>query len=134
MHVKSEYTTAITNVSSSASLHITGADFNRSRFHLREQPARSVFKTVSSMNADSSGLLTIGEIPKHTLVVGTLAVVKGPGVELQPVPLKMTRGIESTRFSKAGAAWIPIAAMRRVVRVVNCISIASLVERRKDVW
>jgi hypothetical protein len=78
------------------------------------------------MRADSSGLLTMGEMPKHTPVVGTLAVVKGRGVELQPVPLKMARGMESTRFSKAGAALTPIAAMRRAVRVVNCILIAGL--------
>jgi hypothetical protein len=40
----------------------------------------------------------------------------------------MARGMESTRFSKAGAALTPIAAMRRAVRVVNCILIAGLLE------
>lgn len=65
---------------------------------------------------------TMGEMLKHLPSVGTNAVVIGTGLELQPEPEKMERGMAGTRFSMAaGAALMAVAAARRRVVSVNCM-------------
>jgi hypothetical protein len=91
--------------------------------HLRVQPAGSFARLTWSMIALSVFPLTIGEMPKHLPSVGMYAVVRGMGLELQPRPEYMLRGMASRRFSSAGAALMPAAATRRVARVVNCMAV-----------
>jgi hypothetical protein len=64
--------------------------------------------------------LRIGAMPKQEPSVGTKAVVRAVGEELQPVPVKMLRGTASRRLEMEGAAWMAEARVKRVRRV-NCM-------------
>lgn len=93
----------------------------RIRSNLRVQPAGKAAMSDWRIKPLSTFPATMGEMLKHLPSVGTKAVVMGTGLPLQPVPVKMERGIASTRLVRAGAALMVVAAARMVARVVNCM-------------